>query len=208
MTDLIDRIGPYLGIAAFLGLAILAFLSSSRRARSAACASGPAAPPSAPARPPRQTGAVAEAKGEEAPSRSRSRSPTRAELGLWWQGVRDSLAARAAEVDRRLPVDPRYIARRAIAAVIAAAGADQRLRAVRRRAAAERRRQGHGGKPKAEKVEVAVLNATQERGHVDGRARSPASRASPASSPSRSSSPAGFKVGGQGRRRRRASSRR
>ena len=26
MTDLIDRIGPYLGIAAFLGLAILAFL--------------------------------------------------------------------------------------------------------------------------------------------------------------------------------------
>ena len=26
MTDLIERIGPYLGIAAFLGLALLAFL--------------------------------------------------------------------------------------------------------------------------------------------------------------------------------------
>ena len=79
--------------------------------------------------------------------------------------MRERLSARAADVDRRLPVHPRYLAALVAAAVIAAAvltsgfgifgGDDSGLPA-----------QASGEKP--EKVEVAVLNATQVDDTVTG----------------------------------------
>ena len=169
MTDLIDRIGPYLGIAAFLGLAILAFLiiqqaRDIRRLREWAGRAPERKDEAAEA-----IAAVAEARGEQAepaeaeeeaapPPPERERAPGR--LGA----VRAAVADRYAAVDRRLPVDPRYLAAVLAAAVIAAAvltsgfglfGGDEASGG-----GGNDERAGGGGK--SEKVEVSVLNATQE----------------------------------------------
>ena len=164
MTDLIDRIGPYLGVAAFLGLAILAFLiiQQAREVRRLREWAG-----RAPERATEATEAevaVAEAKGEEPeaeeveapppePDRRMVRCPPRL-------GLRSLRRARPA-VAGRSPL-PGRAARRGRDR---RGGADQRLRPDRRRRRRRRQHQGGkdgGGKPKEEKVEVAVLNATQE----------------------------------------------
>ena len=119
MTDLIDRIGPYLGIAAFLGLAILAFLiiqqaREVRRLREWAGRAPERAGEAAEAE-----AAVAEARGEEVePAEVEEAPPGR--LALWLHSVRDSIADRYAELDRRLPIDPRYVGALLVAVVIAA----------------------------------------------------------------------------------------
>jgi hypothetical protein len=163
MTDLIDRIGPYVGVAAFLGLAFLAFLviqqaREVRRLREWAGRAPERARDAAEA-----TTALADAKGEEAPEPEiEEPDPTR--FALWLQGVRDWFSARGAAVDRRLPVHPRYILAVIAAAVIAAGvltsgfgifGGDDSSTGT-----------DSGGK--AEKVEVAVLNATQVEDTVTG----------------------------------------
>ena len=165
MTDLIDRIGPYVGVAAFLGLALLAFLviQQAREVRRLREWAG-RAPERARDATEAET-ALAEAKGEEV-SAAEVEEPDPSRFGLWWQGVRDSVAAFAAEIDRRLPVDPRYILAVLAAGVVAAACTHQRLRHLRRRRRAQRRRRQ--GRPKPEKVEVAVLNATQVEDTVTG----------------------------------------
>jgi len=168
MTDLIDRIGPYLGIAAFLGLAILAFLiiqqaREVRRLREWAGRAPERAGEAADAE-----AAVAEARGEEvAPAEVEEAPPS--ELALWFQARREGAADRWAELDRRLPVDPRYIAALLVAGVVAAVvltsgfglfgGGDTTGGGGAKHAS--------GGKSKPDKVEVAVLNATQEVG-ADG----------------------------------------
>ena len=168
MTDLIDRIGPYLGIAAFLGLAILAFLiiqqaREVRRLREWAGRAPERAGEAADAE-----AAVAEARGEEVePAEVEEAPPGR--LALWLHGLRDSIAERYAELDRRLPIDPRYVGALLVAVVIAAVvltsgfgligGSDDSAGGAGGKHA--------GGKSKPDKVEVAVLNATQEVG-ADG----------------------------------------
>ena len=169
MTDLIDEIGPFLGIAAFLGLAILAFLiiQQAREVRRLREWAGRAPERADEAN--EAEVAAAEARGEEVePAEPEEAPPSRA--ALWLHGVRGSVAERWAEVDRRLPVDPRYIVAVLVAAVIAAGiltggfgffGDDDGS------AGAKGGEQG-GGKPKEEKVEVAVLNATQEESAAGG----------------------------------------
>jgi hypothetical protein len=164
MTDLIDRIGPYVGVAAFLGLAFLAFLviQQAREVRRLRDWAG-----RAPERARDATDAavaLAEAKGEELPPVD-VEEPDPSRLGLWWHGVRDWLSARAAEVDRRLPVSPVYLLAVLAAVIIAAAvltsgfglfGGDDSGAG------------GNGKGAKPEKVEVAVLNATQVEDTVTG----------------------------------------
>jgi hypothetical protein len=163
MTDLIDRIGPYVGVAAFLGLALLAFLviqqaREVRRLREWAGRAPERARDAAEA----ET-ALAEAKGEQAPEQV-VEEPDPSRFGLWWQGVKDSVASFAAEIDRRSPVHPRYILAVLAAVVVAAAvltsgfglfGGDDDAG-------------GKGKADKPEKVEVAVLNATQVEDTVSG----------------------------------------
>ena len=162
MIDLIERIGPYLGIAAFLGLAILAFLifqqaREVRRLREWAGRAPERASEAAEA-----TSAAAEAKGEEAPEPEEVLDTTPGILSRGWQRVRAHTDPVLAEVNRRSPVDPRYFLAVIAAAIIAAGvltsgfgllGSDDEGQAG-----------GHGhksGQQQEKKTEVAVLNATQ-----------------------------------------------
>ena len=168
MTDLIDRIVPYLGIAAFLGLAILAFLiiQQAREVRRLREWAGRA--PERAGEATEAEAAVAEARGEEvAPVEVEEAPPGR--LAIWFADRREGLADRWAELDRRLPIDPRYIAALLVAGIVAAVvltggfglvgGSDT--------SGGGGGKSASGGKSKPDKVEVAVLNATQEVG-ADG----------------------------------------
>lgn len=164
MTDLIDRIGPYVGVAAFLGLAFLAFLviQQAREVRRLREWAGRAPERARDAT--EAATALAEAKGEEVAEPEVEEAPP-SRFGLWWQGVRDWIAARAAAVDRRLPVDPRYLIAVAAAAVIAAAVLTSGFGII----GDDDPSGGGGGKgDKPEKIEVAVLNATQVEDTVTG----------------------------------------
>jgi hypothetical protein len=163
MTDSIDRIGPFLGIAAFLGLAILAFLiiQQAREVRRLREWAG---------RAPERAGeateaevAAAEARGEEAPEPEVEEAPP-SRAALWMHGVRESMYERLAEVDRRLPVDPRWLLAVVAAAIVAAAVLTGGFGLVGGDDGASGGNGGKhaGGKPNPDKVEVAVLNATQE----------------------------------------------
>ena len=163
MTDLIDSIGPYVGVAAFLGLALLAFLviQQAREIRRLRDWAGRA--PERARDADEAAVALAEAKGEE-PPKVEVEEPDPSRFGLWWEGVRDRLSSGATKVDRRLPVAPGYLIAVVAALIIAVAvltsgfgliGGDD----------------GGGGKGKGdkpEKVEVAVLNATQVEDTVTG----------------------------------------
>ncbi len=167
MTDLIDRIGPYLGIAAFLGLALLAFLliQQAREIRRLREWAGRA--PERKDEAAEAVAAAAEARGEaavaeaEEPDEAPPAEPGARRFGA----VRAWFAERFAAVDRRLPIDPRYLAAVLAAAVIAAGvltsgfglfGGDEAS------GGGGGGKQGGGGDSKPDKVEVAVLNATQE----------------------------------------------
>jgi LytR cell envelope-related transcriptional attenuator len=169
MTDLIDRIGPYLGIAAFLGLAILAFLiiQQAREVRRLREWAGRA--PERATEAGEAEAAVAEARGEAVEPDEVEEAPPSA-LGGWFSDRRAQLGDWFAELDRRLPVDPRYLGAVLVAVVIAAAvltsgfgllGGDDTG------GGGGGDKKAGDGKSKPEKVEVAVLNATQEVG-ADG----------------------------------------
>jgi hypothetical protein len=165
MTDLIDRIGPYLGIAAFLGLAILAFLiiQQAREVRRLREWAGRA--PERAGEASEAEAAAAEARGEQVePEESEQAPPSRA--ALWLQGVGRAIADRWAAVDRRLPVDPRYIVAVLAAGLIAVGVLTGGFGVVGGDDGGAGTTDGGGkdggGKPKEDKVEVAVLNATQE----------------------------------------------
>ncbi|MDX6584116.1 MAG: hypothetical protein QOI10_3300 [Solirubrobacterales bacterium] len=167
MTDLIDRIGPFLGIAAFLGLAILAFLiiQQAREVRRLREWAG---------RAPERAGealdaeaAAAEAKGEEVPEPEVEEAPP-SRAALWMRAVRASAAERFAAVDRRLPVDPRWLLAVLAAALVAVAVVTSGFGLVGGGDSGDSQGGKHGGgKQEQKKVEVAVLNATQEES-VDG----------------------------------------
>jgi len=166
MTDLIDRIGPYLGIAAFLGLAILAFLiiQQAREVRRLREWAG-----RAPERATEATdaeAAVAEARGEEVEPPEPEEAPPGA-IAVWFADRRDGFADRFAELDRRLPVDPRYIAAVLVAGIVAAVVLTSGFGLFGGDDGGGGGKQANGGKSKPDKVKVAVLNATQEVG-ADG----------------------------------------
>lgn len=164
MTDLIDRIGPYLGIAAFLGLAILAFLiiQQAREVRRLREWAGRA--PERATEATEAEAAAAEARGEEVSEPEPEEAPP-SRVALWFQGIGHGISDRWAAVDRRLPIDPRYIVAVLAAAVIAAGVLTSGFGLVggddEGGGESKGGKQG-GGEQKPDKVEVAVLNATQE----------------------------------------------
>jgi hypothetical protein len=163
MNDLIEQIGPFLGIAAFLGLAILAFLiiQQAREVRRLREWAG---------RAPERAGEAAAASLAAAEARGEAAEPVedgaRGRIATRWARLRERLAPRYAALDRRMPVDPRYLLAVLAAGVVAAAvltsgfglfgGGDATGGAS-----------GKGAKHE-KKVEVAVLNATQEEDTVTG----------------------------------------
>ena len=162
MTDLIETVGPFLGLAAFLGLAVIAFLifQQAREVRRLREWAGRAPERSSEAAD--ASLAAAEARGDALPEPERERGP----IGRWWDRVRAALragvgrgrppaAGRSPIPGRRARRDPDRGGR-----------ADQRLRALRRRLDSGG---GGGGKSaKEKKVAVAVLNATQVENAAGG----------------------------------------
>ncbi len=165
MVDLLERIGPYLGIAAFLGLAILAFLifqqaREVRRLREWAGRAPERAGEAAEA-----TAAAAEARGEatEAESEEEEELP-RGRVGAAVHAVRGRASRTMAELDRRMPVDPRYAIAVLAALLIAAAVLTSGFGLFGDDGSGGgggKRKGGQANQEKPEKVEVAVLNATQ-----------------------------------------------
>jgi hypothetical protein len=115
------------------------------------------------------TAAAAEARGETVPAEEEEAEATYARepgrIARWWAGVRKRFAPAYAELDRRSPVDPRYFLVVIVAAIVAAGvltsgfgliGGDEEGGG----------RAGGGGKTsksdEEEKIEVSVLNGTQE----------------------------------------------
>jgi LytR cell envelope-related transcriptional attenuator len=168
VIDLIEQIGPILGIAAFLGLAVLAFLifqqgREVRRLREWAGRAPERAQEAADA-----SLAAAEARGE-----AQQEEPHRGPIGSRLAAGRSRLATRFGPawdaLDRRSPIDPRYFVVVVVAAIVAAGvltsgfgllGADEG-NGREKRAGAEKRQKKEESQSKPE---VAVLNATQEVG--------------------------------------------
>lgn len=156
MIDLIERIGPILGIVAFLGLAILAFLifQQAREVRRLREWAGRA--PERAIEASEASQAAAEARGEVAETEprpgflARLRDRLAGLLGPAWEAL-----------DRRSPVDPRFLLIPLAAAVVAVGVLTGGFGLL----GDDGGRGGKGGKggkdEKPEKVEVAVLNATQ-----------------------------------------------
>lgn len=150
--DLIEDIGPILGIVAFLGFAVLALLIvlQAREVRRLREWAGRAPERSLEADEAVQ--ATAEEQGEAEPEPGRL-AAARERLAAAW-------GPRWAEIDRRSPVDPRWLAAVAVAALVAAAALTSGFGLV-----------GGGDDGRAERREarerpappplVTVLNATQ-----------------------------------------------
>ena len=153
--DLIESVGPALGIVAFVGLMVLVFLlfqqareirrlrewagRAPERAREAADASL----------------AAAEARGDaESTEEPRERVPFRERVGRWLGAAR----ARATSAGRSLPVDGRFLLAGIAVAVLAAAVLTSGFGLVGGESSNGGRQGGSGA---AENVTVAVLNATQ-----------------------------------------------
>lgn len=159
MLDLIEKIGPFVGLAAFIGLAVLAFLifQQSRDIRRLRDWAG-RAPERAKEADDASTAAAearGEAAGEERPGRlARARA-----------GVAGAVVPRYQAFDRHLPIDGRIVLGLVAAAVIAAAVLTSGFGLIgdggggERGSRAERRAQERKERPK-----IAVLNATQTSG--------------------------------------------
>jgi hypothetical protein len=159
MIDSVEEIGPVLGVVAFLGLAILAFLifQQAREIRRLREWAGRA--PERAAEAAEASLAAAEARGEhvEVPEDLR---PSRLSAVRGW--FARTFAPRWEQIDRNLPVDPRYVVAVLVAGLVAAGvltsgfgvfGDDE--------GAGRERRAGGGGERQEGRPEVAVLNATQ-----------------------------------------------
>jgi hypothetical protein len=118
---LIESIGPILGIVAFVGLATLAFLlfqqaRDVRRLREWAGRAPERAKEAAEA-----TQAVGEASRSEAAAGEQAEAPEglRGRLGAGWARAKGAVKSRLVRLDRRLPVDGRYVLAVAVAAIVA-----------------------------------------------------------------------------------------
>jgi LytR cell envelope-related transcriptional attenuator len=157
--DLIEQIGPVLGIVAFLGLSILAFLlfQQSRDLRRLREWAGRA--PERAREATEATLAASEARGD-VPQYEGEVEPGGRLAGL--RGVlrdgRDRISAAWAAADRALPIDLRIVAGVLVVAVVAAGVLTSGFGLVGDDGAEEARRPPP---PKPRNVDVAVLNATQ-----------------------------------------------
>jgi LytR cell envelope-related transcriptional attenuator len=116
---LIDRIGPYLGVAAFLALSVLAILliiqaREIRRLREWAGRAPERAAEAAEA-----TSAAAEAKGEPREEKAGLFSRIGGAFAAWRAGLGERLRPAYDAVDRRSPIDPRIVLGLLVAAVVA-----------------------------------------------------------------------------------------
>ena len=166
MNDLIEKIGPFLGAAAFLGLAILAFLIFQQAREVRRLREWAGRGPERAAEAAEAALAAAEARGE-AVEEDQAEVAARGRFATMWEGARRRLGPRFAWLDRRMPVDPRYLLAVLAAGLVAAAvltsgfgliGGDDGAGGDGKR----------GGKQKPEKVEVAVLNGTQVLSETTG----------------------------------------
>lgn len=155
--DLIERIGAFLGLAAFLGFAVLVLLviQQARDVRRLREWAGGA---------PERAIAAAEARGEEVPEPEHGAIARR--LIAWGAAVHDRLARTWARVagwfrsaDRRSPIDLRVIAGVLGLAALAAAAVLTSGFGLWGEDAADRG-QGGGQGPSPRQIEVAVLNGT------------------------------------------------
>lgn len=155
--DLLDRIGPILGLTAFLGLAILAFLiiMQAREVRRLREWAG---------RAPERAQEAADASQAAADARDSGsaddREPEPGRLAALRQRAREALAPRWQALDRRSPVDPRLLMAGLAAVAVAAGVVTGGFGLVGDDAGSERAAQRTGGAENGP-VEVAVLNATQ-----------------------------------------------
>jgi hypothetical protein len=151
--DFIDRIGPVLGIAAFLGLAVmivLVFLQA-REVRRLREWAGRAPERAEEADEATKAAADARAEDPDAPSPGRLAPVTNffdRRFGAAWD-----------ELDRRSPIDPRLLVAGLIAAAIAAGALTSGFGLIGGDDAGSAKRASSG---KQTKVKVAVLNATQD----------------------------------------------
>lgn len=159
MLDLIEKIGPFVGLAAFIGLAILAFIifQQSRDVRRLREWAG---------RAPERAGEAAEAQAAAAEARGEvagEEKPGR--LARARASVAGAVGPRYESLDRRLPIDARIVVGVLVALVIAAGvftggfglvGGDEPKEKAARKAQEEK------------KPEVTVLNATQTESGVQG----------------------------------------
>lgn len=152
--DLIEKIGPFVGLAAFVGLAVLAFLlfqqsRDLRRLREWAGRAPERAQEAADA-----SLAAAEARGEETGDEEKGPGP----FARAWAVVTGFVRPRYEAFDRRLPIDGRIILGVLAAGIVAAGVLTSGFGLVG---------DDGGGKGKAakrkkeERPKVAVLNATQ-----------------------------------------------
>jgi hypothetical protein len=168
-VDLIEDIGPILGIVAFLGFAILALLIvlQAREVRRLREWAGRA--PERALQADEADRAAAEARGEVVEASDEEREPGR--LGAARSRVAAAFAARWAELDHRSPIDPRWFLAALLAALIAVGvvtsgfglvgGDDEPVTADEDRGG---RGGGDGGgdRERARGPTVSVLNATQD----------------------------------------------
>jgi hypothetical protein len=157
--DLIEDIGPILGLVAFLGFAILALLIvlQAREVRRLREWAGRA--PERAVEADEADRAAAEARGEtgedDAPGR----------LGVLRRRVAAAFGPRWDELDRRSPIDPRWFVGALLAGVIALGVVTSGFGLVGGDDAAPaeqtERKPGQGGDAQEPKLTVAVLNATQ-----------------------------------------------
>jgi hypothetical protein len=161
---LIESIGPILGIVAFVGLATLAFLlfqqaRDIRRLREWAGRAPERAKEAAEA-----TQAVGEASRSETAAAEEPEGGERltGRLRTRWLKVKDATASWLTRLDRRLPVDGRYVLAAALIAVVAAGVLTSGFGAFGGGDGDERDRHRGSAKPS-----VAVLNGTGVPGLAD-----------------------------------------
>jgi hypothetical protein len=157
MLDLIEKIGPFVGLAAFIGLAVLAFLifQQSRDVRRLREWAGRAPERAAEAAEATATAAEArgEARGEERPGR----------LAVIFGGAWGWVHSKYESFDRGLPVDARLILGVLAAGIVAAGVVTSGFGLV----GDGDEGKGQGGKRGSGKPEVAVLNGTATVGLAD-----------------------------------------
>jgi hypothetical protein len=158
----IESIGPVLGIVAFVGLAILTFLlfQQAREIRRLREWAGRAPERAEEAADAVQAAAEASRDGEGEEGEPGVTAPGAGRLRSAWERFRSGVRDRYAAVDRRLPVDGRYILALLVVAVIGVGVVTSGFGLVGGGGAGDGKRSGGGKKL----PEVAVLNGTSTSG--------------------------------------------
>jgi hypothetical protein len=157
----IESIGPVLGIVAFVGLAILAFLlfQQARDIRRMREWAGRAPERAAEAADAVQAAAEASREADSETGAAAAPEPPRGRLRAGWERASFAVRDRYHAVDRRLPLDARYLLAVIAVAVIAVGVVTSGFGLVGGGEGHHKHSSGAGGKPT-----VAVLNGTSVQG--------------------------------------------